>query len=73
MYKLVKKIPYYIKKPLTILYKETPYYVKKTSYHISETNPLLYKETPDYVRKAFPYYRRKSLTNKENIQEHPLL
>jgi hypothetical protein len=31
MCKLVKKIPYYIKKPLTILYKETPYYVRKAS------------------------------------------
>jgi hypothetical protein len=34
---------------------------------------MVFDMTPDYVRKAFPYYRRKSLTNKERIQENPLL
>ena len=34
---------------------------------IIELNPLLYKETPYYGRETFPYYRKKSLTIKENI------
>ena len=45
---------------------------KETPYHIIEVNPLLYKENPYYGRKAFPYDRRKSLTNKEIIQGNPL-
>ena len=39
MYKLVKEIPYYIKKPLTILQQQIPYYM--TQPLTMEGKPLL--------------------------------
>ena len=58
------KTPYYKTKTLTILYKETPYYIRKPptmegkpSLAI-EGHPLLIRNT----FKGIPYYRKNSLT-----------
>ena len=48
-----------------LLYKETPAFTIEKH--------ILYMETPYYGTDTFPYYRRKSLTNKEIIQGSPLL
>ena len=63
--KTFKDIPYYRNNSLT------KGIIQGNPYHIIERNPLLYKETPYCVRKTFPYYRRKSLTNKEPFKGIP--